>query len=359
MEYIIFFIPNLGKGGAERILVNIANSIVQDYGDKYRVIIALSQKEGYYLDYVNEIIDVVDLHSKHVSQSIFSLARLLRGMRKEKLHLFSFLGYANIVAILASYLSLFRKRIDLIVSERNHIPWNNDFKSHLVYLFQKLLYKKCDSIITIGDSISKEIENKLGVSKAKIYTIYNPLTIGEIRDIPDGLFKKEETNIITAGRMIPVKDFSLLLRAFALISREKPSRLWILGEGPEKESLLREAESLAIKDRVMMPGFVDSPISYFKKADVYVCSSQSEGFANVVLEAMAAGTRIVSMSCGGPDEILENGKWGEIVYDREPQKLANAIMQILGRNKCDYSERLIFFEKNRIVEQYVSVLKTH
>lgn len=357
MDRILFFIPDLGKGGAERILVNIANKISQDYADKYCVMIALAQKEGYYVDLVNPRVSIIDLNTKRVSKSVLLLIKLIRRYHKDNLHFISFLGYANIFAIIAAYLSLCRSKVDLIVSERNHIPWGSGIKCTIVYLLQKVLYRKCNSIITIGDSISEEIEKKLHVAPQKLHTIYNPLTLGKISKLPDSSFDKNICNIITAGRLIPVKDFPLLIKAFAIINSKIQSKLWILGEGPEKEHLELETKTLGIQEHVKMCGFVDNPISYFQNADVYVCSSISEGFANVVLEAMAAGTRIVTMSCGGPDEILENGKWGTIVYERDPQKLADAILSSLDTVVPDYSERLKSFDINTIVAQYIDVLK--
>ena len=358
MEYIIFYIPNLGKGGAERILVNVANKIANDYGDKYKVMIALSNKEGFYLNYVDSKVDIIAFHSKHVSRSLFGLVKLIRFYRYEKLHLFSFLGYANIIAIIASYLSFCRSKIDLIVSERNHIPWDDDIRSRIVYVLQKMLYKKCDAVVAISKAISKEIVEKLNVKENKVHTIFNPLTSALVNNSDDKVqFDHDEVNIVTAGRLIPIKDFPLLIRAFFIVCKENKARLWILGDGPEKGNLIELSEGLGIKNRVEFCGFVDSPIDYFKEADMYVCSSKSEGFANVVLEAMAAGTRIVSMSCGGPDEILEDGKWGTIVYKRQPEVLAEAMIRTIGLETIDYEERLKIFKLESVVEQYVLVLR--
>lgn len=357
METIVFFIPNLGKGGAERILVNVANKIASNYGNQYHVKIALSKKEGYYLDYVDSRVEVLDLRSERVSGSVFKLARLIRTLRKDRVHLISFLGYANIIAVLSTYLSFSRKKVDLIVSERNHIPWGDDLKCRMVFALQKLLYKYCNSIVTISKAISIEIVEKLHVDKNNVYTIYNPLTVPVKINSTEVRFNNNECNIVTAGRLIPVKDFPLLLNAFAIISNNRKSRLWVLGEGPEKDNLIQLANNLGIRDKVEMCGFVDDPISYFKGADAYVCSSVSEGFANVVLEAMASGTRIITMSCGGPDEILENGKWGKIVYKREPEELANGILDYLKEPAINCSKRMENFSIDTIVKEYIHVLR--
>ena len=359
METIVFFIPNLGKGGAERILVNVANRIANGFSDRYVVKIALAKKEGFYLEQVDHKIEIVDFKSKQVSGSLFKLIKYIRSFKGKKVHLFSFLGYANIIAILAAYLSCNRKSIDLIVSERNHIPWDKDWRSRIVYLFQIILYKRCDAVVTIADSISEEIANQLHVEKKRIYTIYNPITRSEDNSVGElsAEFISDELNIIVAGRLIPVKDFPLLLKAVALIKEKQKTRLWDLGEGPERDNLEKLAIELGIENCVNFCGFVNNTIAYFSKADVYVCSSLSEGFGNVVLEAMEAGTRIVSMSCGGPDEILENGKWGTIVYNRTAQELAKAIIDITEKPVLDYSKRLSDFEINNIVRQYLSVLK--
>ena len=87
----------------------------------------------------------------------------------------------------------------------------------------------------------------------------------------------------------------------------------ILGEGPERGNLLRLAEELGVAERIDLPGFQVNPFAYMSKARLMVHSSKYEGFPNVLVQAMACGTPVVSTDCDhGPREILEDGKWGRL-----------------------------------------------
>ena len=120
--------------------------------------------------------------------------------------------------------------------------------------------------------------------------------------------------ILSVGRLTTVKDHATLLRAFALVFLKRRVRLVILGDGPERETLLELAERLQLSEHVYLPGFKVNPFTYMSKAGVFVLSSRYEGFPNVLVQAMACGTPVVSTDCrSGPTEILEDGKWGRMV----------------------------------------------
>ena len=166
--------------------------------------------------------------------------------------------------------------------------------------------------------------------------------------------------ILAAGRLHIQKDFPTLLRAFALVRKEIPSRLVILGEGEKRKELEDLAQELGIRKDLDLPGFVENPYKYMKRAAVFVLSYQWEGLPTVLVEAMACGCPVVSTDCpSGPREILENGRWGKLVPPGDPMKLAEAIKEILtNRNRfpADYSTyALTRFSVSAVAEQYLSV----
>lgn len=115
--------------------------------------------------------------------------------------------------------------------------------------------------------------------------------------------------IIAVGRLYLQKDYSTLIRALTELRKQRPSHLLILGEGNERESLERLIHDLNLEEDVVLAGFVNNPLAYMNRASLFVLSSKSEGFGNVLVEAMACGTPVVSTDCpSGPTEILENGK---------------------------------------------------
>ena len=136
-------------------------------------------------------------------------------------------------------------------------------------------------------------------------------------------------------------------------------RLMILGEGEERSTLEALVNGMGLDDDVALPGFVDNPYSYMRSAALFVLSSRWEGFGNVLAEAMACGTPVVSTDCpSGPAEILENGRWGSLVPVGDVNAMADAItFQLNSECAVEMTESALKrFDVSRIVNQYLDVL---
>jgi len=135
-----------------------------------------------------------------------------------------------------------------------------------------------------------------------------------------------------AGRLTRQKDFATLIHAFALLNARRPARLIILGEGRMRGELEALASELSIADRVALPGYVQNPHAWMAKAALFVLSSRWEGSPNVLTEALALGTPVVSADCpSGPREVLAGGRYGPLVPMGEPLALAEALATTLAR----------------------------
>jgi glycosyltransferase involved in cell wall biosynthesis len=200
----------------------------------------------------------------------------------------------------------------------------------------------------------------------KIKVIYNPVITPELfaraeEPLDHPWFRPGEPPVVLGvGRLTQAKDFPTLIRAFALVRKERPARLMILGEGEERPKLEALVRELRLEEDVALPGFVDNPYKYMKRAAVFVLSSRWEGFGIVLVEAMALGTPVVATDCpSGPAEILENGKWGRLVPPGDPEALAKAILDTLeggvSRVKATTNVQKRF-SMIAIVEQYLKVL---
>jgi len=155
------------------------------------------------------------------------------------------------------------------------------------------------------------------------------------------------------------KDFSTLIRSFALMRKERPARLMILGDGEERHELEELSRKLGIASDVDMPGFVDNPYKYMAHAAVFVLSSAWEGFGNVLVEAMACGCPVISTDCpSGPAEILENGKYGILTPVGDAAALAEAMVAILNDhiNPLDVVRRAQAFGVEQAIVGYLKVL---
>ncbi len=164
--------------------------------------------------------------------------------------------------------------------------------------------------------------------------------------------------ILGVGRLMEQKDFPTLIRAFAKVLKVRPSRLVILGSGKERSRLNALVHELGLQNHVAMLAFQNNPYAYMTKAAVFALSSAWEGFGNVLVEAMAQGTPVVSTDCKhGPREILDHGKHGLLVPVGDSQAMAEAILNVLsGKFPSVTSEWLEQFTLKPTVSQYIKLL---
>jgi glycosyltransferase involved in cell wall biosynthesis len=197
-------------------------------------------------------------------------------------------------------------------------------------------YARAERIIAISNGVAEDIARMAPRSEAHIDVIFNagvderveagagqPLEPGE--HLPDGPL------LVGCGRLVEQKGFSYLIDAFAIVRERFPAAaLWIIGEGPDRPALEKQIADLSLGNSARLLGFRDDPYRYMAAADLFVLSSVFEGFGNVIVEAMACGTPVVSTDCPyGPSEIITDGVDGLLVPTRDPRALADAILRVL------------------------------
>jgi len=165
--------------------------------------------------------------------------------------------------------------------------------------------------------------------------------------------------LVAAGRLAPWKGFSDLIEAMALLIDKRQTRLLILGDGPLRDELQDLIDIRGLSDTVELVGYVENPLKYFARSDVFVLSSLVEGMPNVLVEAMMCGCTPVSTNCPtGPNELLQNGKYGYLVPMRDPAAMAAAIEQALDNPipKKMLDEAVEPFEENRVIDRHFEIL---
>ena len=168
--------------------------------------------------------------------------------------------------------------------------------------------------------------------------------------------------ILALGRMVEQKDFPTLVKAVAILRRERKVRLMILGEGQGKTSLMELARDQGLGDDFAAPGFMANPFAYMAEASVVALTSTFEGFGLVLVEAMALGTPVVATNCPfGPSEILDKGKYGELVPIGDERALAQALARTLDNPLPAQSlvSRAEDFSLDKVVDQYQSLFSGH
>lgn len=173
------------------------------------------------------------------------------------------------------------------------------------------------------------------------------------------LVDKSMPVLVAAGRLAPWKGFNDLLEAMALLARKRSVRLLILGDGPLRTELQRLIEARNLLEVVELVGYVENPLKYFARADVFVLSSLVEGLPNVLVEAMMCGCTPVSTDCPtGPSEVLQDGKYGYLVPTRDPAAMAAAIERALDHPipKTLLDEAVAPFAEFAVLDRHFEVL---
>lgn len=358
-RHIAIYVPSLRGGGAERIMVILANGMA---ARGHRVDLVLTQAIGPYLPDVADNVRIVDLKRGRVLTSLLPLARYLRRERPDAM--LSALNHANIIAILARKLA--RSRTRLVVSEHN-APSRALCDSAIGWVMRHLIrrfYPLADRVVCVSRAMASEMHDLLGVPQSKLSTIHNPLDIEKVRhragapaDHP-WLTDHTAPVILAAGRLTRQKDYPTLLDAFARLRKDRDARLIILGQGEEEAKLKALAGKLGIADDVSFAGFRDNPFAFMARCDLYVMSSAWEGFGNVLVEAMACGARVVSTDCpSGPNEILEGGRWGRLVPVGDAGALANAMAAALDDpSPPDVGKRAEAFRSEVAIGEYLDIV---
>jgi glycosyltransferase involved in cell wall biosynthesis len=163
--------------------------------------------------------------------------------------------------------------------------------------------------------------------------------------------------ILGVGRLVVEKDFGTLIRAFAELRNRLPSRLLIIGEGPERSRLEQLVRELGLEDVVSLPGANSNPLAYMRRAALLTMSSRWEGLPLVPIEALAAGCPVVSTDCkSGPREILQGGKYGRLVPVGDINAMADAMFETLNEpRRVIPLEALLPFQAETVARQYASL----
>jgi glycosyltransferase involved in cell wall biosynthesis len=295
-----------------------------------------------------------------------SLARYLRRARPASL--FSATSYLNIEAVLARRLAGVPTR--LVLSDRSHFSSGKprkDWRQRHLAAAMRRTYAQADAITAVSHGVADDIAGSIGIARDAIITLYNPTITPDFaarasEPIAHPWFAAGAPPVVLAvGRTTFQKDFSTLLRAFARVRRERPLRLAIIGESNAKQTarLQALAGELAVPDDFALLGYQRNPLPYMARAALLALSSRYEGFPNVLLEALACGTPVVSTDCpSGPAEILDGGAYGALVPVGDDAALAAAITATLADppDPARLQARAAIFDYRTAIARYAKVL---
>lgn len=296
----------------------------------------LVRATGPYLEFVPPDVRLVDLNSRRAILCLPAFVRYLRRERPDML--ISTSPEINVIAILTRRLfvrnmAVAARRASTFTMEFKH----GGFKERLVLRLERLLLRSADAVITNSQGAASDFACAAPHLAWKTRVIHNPVVWPDLakmasEPVDHPWLQDPSTPVIFgAGRLVPVKDYPTLLRAFAkVVLKSRPARLIILGEGPDRCALRHIAEELGATKAVDFQGFVSNPFAYMSRADVFVLSSLYEGSPNALVQAMACGTPVVSTDCpSGPREILQDGALGRLMPVGDWRALGEAILETL------------------------------
>jgi glycosyltransferase involved in cell wall biosynthesis len=334
MTDIAFFLMDLNGGGAEKVMLSLANGFAKQ---GLEVDLVLVKLEGEYLTSISPKVRTIDLKSHRLIAGLPQLIKYLRKNRPKVM--ISALEDPNTIAIIAKVLARVSTRT--IVTVHNHLSrecmQSNHLKRKLTPLFIRWLFPLADKVVSVSQGVADDAARLSGLNPEHIQVIYNPIFSPDLLEkfktpVNHHWFDDRQPPVILGvGRLTKQKDFATLIRAFALVRRQYSVKLMILGQGEELPALEALVKELNLVNAVTFAGFVANPYAYMSKAKMLVMTSIFEGFGNVLVEGMVAGISVVSTDCeSGPSEILANGKYGMLAAVGDVQGLATAMINTLN-----------------------------
>ena len=364
---IVFFLPHADDG-----IIRSTIPIIEGFNDKgYVTEVVTLRTKGRMTDQLDIVSRVYRINASRTFFAIYKFSQHLRATKPDIV--ISAQHFANISALVAKVLS--RQNIRLIFTERVSIQYSleqiNWFKRFITKILIKNLYTFADSVVANSDGLKKEVIRFSGVEEMTVKLIYNPTFDANlyqndpvIKSVHPWFDTPNVPVILGVGRLSLQKNFTLLIKAFSLLNKNTRAKLIILGDGPEKQSLINLIKTLNIKEDCQLLGHVNNPYDFMKQSSLLVLSSNYEGLPNVLIEGQACKIPVISTDCPhGPSEILLDGKAGSLTPINDYVTMASKMSEILTNPKIaeayvqTASENLYRFQPKLALDKYDLIFK--
>jgi glycosyltransferase involved in cell wall biosynthesis len=313
-----------------------------------------------------ENINVIVLNKARVTGMLMTLVRYFRETKPDVI--FSAGDHLNAVVLMAAILSGSKAKISC--SSRvtpfdtySNIPFS---KRWILKLCMHALMQRANALTCVSSDMVDQYKVVLRSNRhVCVYNIIDEIQSCERMNesVDDECFNSDgEPILIAAGSLVLWKGFSDLLLAMNELTKTRKTRLIILGDGPLRAELEAQIKELSLEKVVKILGYVENPLKYFKKADIFVLSSYVEGMPNVLVEAMMCGCTPVSTNCPtGPRELLQNGKYGYLVPVGDTVAMAEGIKQALDKPISEdlLREAVRPFAKLEVLKRHFEILDIH
>lgn len=341
---VIHLIDTLESGGAERVAVNIINSLPSE---KFERFLCATRYDGPLLNELYKDVVYLDLNRK----STFDLKALIK--------LYKFIKENDIRIIHAHSSSLFIALVINLFFSKTKVIWHIHFGSS-EKLFRpkfilKLVLRKVDFVISVNQKLEKWTGDSLGVSPKKRKFIPNFITKSEETNI-ENFPGSANSRIVSVANLLPVKDHITLIKAMRIVCNTLPdSHLILLGKKTDQEYysyIFNEINNYNLQSNISWLGSVENVQSYLKYCYIGVLSSKSEGLPLSLLEYGLMGLPVVVTNVGQCAGVLDYGDSGILVEPQQPEALAQAIILLLENESIRNGFAAKFHKK--VINQYSS-----
>jgi GalNAc-alpha-(1->4)-GalNAc-alpha-(1->3)-diNAcBac-PP-undecaprenol alpha-1,4-N-acetyl-D-galactosaminyltransferase len=327
---VTLVIYGLGGGGAERVMSILANYWVSHGWDVTLIMFDAPTKLSFY-----KLDPRIKIESLEIAgNSVGLLAALgntwqrIKVLRQEIIAsqpdvVISFMNSVNVMTILAGW----NLNIPTIVSEHTY-PGSNLDVNKIWQLLMKWAYRHADLVTVLTQNALPFYPVEQGY---RTIVMPNPVMTPSSEVVTEGVLLPTPS-LIAVGRLLHLKGFDLLIKAFHQIQDKYPDwQLTILGEGPIRSELEDLRSQLRLTDRVHLPGLITNVTDYLRQADLFVMPSRIEGFPMALCEAMACGLPVLAADClSGPRDIIDDGVNGVLVQTEDVDALAAKLDQLMS-----------------------------
>ena len=365
---IAFFTPTLHGGGAERMMIDIANEFILRGYDVDLLIVTSDGAD--LLELINPDINLIDFSCRRMQYVIYKLSSYLKKSNPDAIISTQF--HANLALAISSTIVSFRGRViyRLCIMMTTYWKGNSVLRNLKSWLFLKLFMtislKRADLIIAQTKAMKDEIIKDYKAEENKIKIIPNFIDQSKIDVLAsehvehDWFINKNNIPVIlSAGRLDLQKDWYTLLFAFKKLQAKIKVRLIIIGDGPDKEKLREFIVKNNLDSYISLAGFQINPFSWIKRADLFVLSTFGEGFPNVVIQSLACNCAVVSTDVpSAPREILQDGKWGKLSKLKDHNDLYRNMLEALKEKKSfSLKERAKKYDKDKVIFKWFDVFE--
>ena len=354
---ILFLIPSLKLGGAERVVVLLLQHLPRE---RFELHLGLVEKSGEFLRELPTDVAVHDLGAGRVRRSLIPLARLARRLRPDVI--VPNLGYLNLFLLAVRPFLPRATRIVPIEHTTLSAEVAEQSRPALWTAGYRVFYPRADRIVACSHAIADDLVTRFGVASARIRMIRNPIDEAKIEAAlarGNSPFPGDGPHVVGVGRLAHVKGYDRLIEAFALlVGGGIFADLWLVGDGPDRAALEARVAELGVTERVHFAGFQSEPYAWMRFASVFAQSSRREGLPVAVLEAAACGARLVAFDCpGGTREIVSAIPGAQLVVDGDVRGFARGLARALGPEPPPRARLPEEFRLARVIEDYTALLE--